>query len=128
MRLLLDTCAFLDLHTEPERLGVHLEALEDPNNTRLVSAVVTWEVTIKHSLGRLTLPAPPQVWVPEMISVGAMNALPIELSHTLAVGTLGDHHRDPFDRLLIATALVSNLPVVTSDAVFESYPIEVLRY
>ena len=128
MRILFDTNAFIAAHTEPERLGPHLAAIEHPDTVRLVSAVVGWEITIKHGLGRLELPRPPQRWVPEMVQVGAMTTVPIELAHTLAVGALPLHHRDPFDRLLIATAIALHVPVLTSDRTFEHYDVEVLGY
>lgn len=128
MRILFDTNAFLVAHTEPERLGPHLAAIEHPDTVRLVSAVVGWEIAIKHGLGRLELPEPPHRWVPEMVQAGAMTALAIELAHTLAVGELPLHHRDPFDRLLIATAVSLDVPILTSDRAFEAYEVEVLGF
>lgn len=128
MRVLLDTNAFLVAHTEPERLGVHRATIEDRDTTRIVSAVVGWEIAIKHGLGRLELPAPPATWVPAMLRAGAMTPLPIGMGQVLAVAGLADHHRDPFDRLLIATAVSLDVPILTSDQVFEQYPVTVLRY
>ena len=128
MRILFDTSAFLTAHTEPERLGPHLASIEHPDTVRLVSAVVGWEIAIKHGLGRLSLPEPPQRWVPNMVQAGAMTAVAVELGHTLAVGALPHHHRDPFDRLLIATAIALDVPILTSDGAFEDYDVEVLGY
>lgn len=127
MRVLLDTRAFLWAHTEPERLGPHLALLERPDTERLVSAVVGWEITIKHGLGRLTLPEPPRAWVPERIRRGAMTELPVGMDHTLGVADLPDHHRDPFDRLLISQARGLRIPVLTADRAFDAYDLDLLR-
>lgn len=126
MRVLLDTHVFLWLHSDPERLGDHLELLEDPSTMRLVSAVVGWEITIKHGLGRLVLPVPPQQWVPTRIERGAMTAMAVEMSHVLGVAELPAHHRDPFDRLLISQARQLGVPVVSADPIFGSYDVELL--
>jgi len=91
-----------------------------------VSAVVGWEITIKHAMGRLELPAPPRSWVPDKVRDGAMTPLPVELSHALAVADLPDHHRDPFDRLLIAQAHAERLTLVSADAAFDRYDVPVL--
>src|SRR3546814_15286238 len=85
MRVLLDTNVFLWLHAAPERVGGLLPMLEDPSTERLVSAVVGWEIAIKHGLGRLQLPEPPERWVPSRIQRGAMVVVPNELSHVLGV-------------------------------------------
>ncbi len=126
MRVLLDTHVFLWLHSEPERLGDQIELLEDPSTVRLVSAVVGWEITIKHGLGRLVLPAPPQHWVPTRIERGAMIPLAVEMSHVLGVAELPAHHRDPFDRLLISQARQLGIPVVSADPAFGAYDVEML--
>ena len=127
MRILLDTHVFLWLHSEPERLGPHLAALEDPATDRLVSAVVAWEIVIKHGLGRLTLPAPPSSWVPDRIQRGAMEAVPVELTDVLGVSELPMHHRDPFDRLLISQSRRLGVPILTADSAFEAYEVDLLR-
>lgn len=127
MRVLLDTNVFLWLHAEPERVGGLLPLLEDPTTERLVSAVVAWEIAIKHGLGRLQLPEPPQRWVPSRIQRGAMVVVPIELSHVLGVASLEHHHRDPFDRLLVSVAQALQIPVVTADPVFARYGIDVVE-
>jgi PIN domain nuclease of toxin-antitoxin system len=127
VRVLLDTHVFLWLHSEPERLGDHLALLEDPSTVRLVSTVVGWEIAIKHGLGRLTLPAPPQQWVPARVERGAMTPLPVELAQALGVAELPDHHRDPFDRLLVSQARDLGVALISADPVFERYDVEVLR-
>ncbi len=126
MKLLLDTHIFLWLHTEPERLGEHLSAAEDPRNELLLSAVCSWEIAIKHALGRLPLPEPPQRYVPSLMrTIGAI-ALPIEHSHALAVAALPPLHGDPFDRLLIAQGQLLDVPILTADSLVAQYPVRTL--
>lgn len=127
MRVLLDTNVFLWLQTEPERLGGALPLLEDPTTTRLVSAVVGWEIAIKHALGRLTLPQPPDLWVPRMMAAGVMTPLPIELAPALAAGALPPIHGDPFDRLLVAQAQHLDVPLITGDRIFRRYGVETIE-
>lgn len=124
MRVLLDTHVFLWFHGEPERLGTHLALLEDPDTERLVSAVVGWEIAIKHGLGRLKLTSSPAVWVPDRLRVGAMDAVPVEMVHVLGVADLPAHHRDPFDRLLISQARHLGVAILTADPAFSAYDVE----
>jgi PIN domain nuclease of toxin-antitoxin system len=126
VRLLLDTHVFLWLHTEPERLGEHLALVEDPRNQLLVSAASSWEIAIKHALGRLPLPEPPQRYVPERLRAIGAQALPIEHTHALAVAALAPLHRDPFDRLLVAQAGVLDVPILTADPAVAQYPVRTL--
>ena len=126
MRLLLDTHVFLWLLTEPERLGEHLPVVEDRRTELLVSAVVSWEIAIKHGLGRLPLPEPPARYVPERIRAIGARALPIEHTHALAVAALPPLHRDPFDRLLVAQAGLLDAPILTADPSITRYRVDVL--
>lgn len=123
MRLLLDTHVFLWLQTEPERLGVHLALVEDPDAELVVSAVSAWEIAIKHALGRLPLPEPPHLYVPERVRAIGARALAIEHSHALGVATLPPLHRDPLDRLLVAQALALDLTILTADASVTQYAV-----
>jgi PIN domain nuclease of toxin-antitoxin system len=126
LRLLLDTHVFLWLLTEPERLGEQLPVVEDPRTELLVSAVVSWEIAIKHGLGRLTLPEPPERYVPERIRAIGAKALPIEHTHALAVAALPPLHRDPFDRLLVAQAGLLDTPILTVDPAIARYAVQTL--
>lgn len=126
MRLLLDTHVFLWLQTEPERLGEHLPAVEDERNELLLSAVSSWELAIKHGLGRLALPAPPERYVPERMRTIGASGVAIEHSHALAVAALPPLHRDPFDRLLIAQARSLDATILTADATLARYPVATL--
>jgi len=127
VRVLLDTHAFLWAHAEPERLRSHLGLLQKPETERLISAVVGWEITIKHGLGRLSLPEPPRSWVADRIRRGAMTELPIGMDHALGIADLPDHHRDPFDRLLISQARALRIPILTADRAFDAYDVDLLR-
>jgi PIN domain nuclease of toxin-antitoxin system len=126
VKLLLDTHVFLWLNTEPERLGEHLELVEDRHNELLLSAASSWEIAIKHRLGRLPLPEPPQRYVPERIRAIGARALAIEHTHALAVAALEPLHRDPFDRLLIAQARLLDVSILTADPEIGRYPVRVL--
>jgi PIN domain nuclease of toxin-antitoxin system len=126
VRILLDTHVFLWLHTEPERLGEHLPVVEDRQNELLFSAASSWEIAIKHGLGRLPLPEPPQRYVPARMRAIQAQALPIEHPHALAVAALEPLHRDPFDRLLVAQAGLLDVPILTADPMVARYPIQVL--
>ena len=127
MRLLLDTHTWLWWHAGDERLGPLASALiADPDNDVVLSAVVPWEVVIKRAVGRLELKAPPDALVSASFTRNGMTPLSVELSHALRVAELPLHHADPFDRLLVAQAQVENLSVVTADATFGRYHVEIV--
>ncbi len=128
MRLLLDTHVWLWMIAERERFSVEVAALlENSANDLLLSAVSSWEIAIKHSLGKLTLPAPPAKYVPEQIAKTGVTPLPVEHSHALRVAELPPHHRDPFDRLLVAQAELERATLLTGDRQFEAYGIPIQR-
>ncbi len=122
MRLLLDTHVFLWLQTEPERVGQHLALVEDPRTALLVSAVSSWEIAIKHALGRLALPEAPEHYVPARLRAIGAQPIAVEHAHALAVAGLEPLHRDPFDRLLVAQALILDAVILTADAALARYP------
>ena len=126
MRILLDTHAVLWALGAPERLGAQRSLVEAPSTTRLLSAVVTWEVAIKVALGRLQLPGSVRTWAARALSDLAAEPLAIELEHAAAVAELPHHHRDPFDRLLVAQAQQLMIPVLTADEQLARYDVEVL--
>ena len=127
MRCLLDTHVFLWLQAEPERLGEALHTLADRANEVLFSAVSAWEIAIKTALGRLCLPEPVVTYVPSRVHASGLTELAVESSHALAVVNLPSHHRDPFDRLMMAHAQLLSLTLVTADTLLECYDVEVLR-
>ena len=122
MRLLLDTHAFLWFIMGSANLSVNARALiENPANERLLSVASLWEVAIKTSLGKLTLSSPFDDLVPAQLKVNGIDLLNIKVDHLSTLTTLPFHHRDPFDRLIIAQALVEELPVISLDGAFDAY-------
>jgi PIN domain nuclease of toxin-antitoxin system len=125
MKLLLDTHTFIWWDSEPSKLSKKaLELLIDKDNFRLLSVVSLWEIQIKHQLGKLTL----NKALGEIIAIQKKNyleILPIDVSHVLALDSLPLHHKDPFDRLLIAQANIENAVLISCDSVFSSYSVKV---
>jgi PIN domain nuclease of toxin-antitoxin system len=127
VRALLDTHAFIWSETDDPRLSrVAKSFIKDESNDLLLSAVSVWEIAIKFARGRLPLPEEPAPYVNRRMRLLRAESLPIEFLHALEAGTLPAHHNDPFDRLLIAQALVERLPVLTSDPHFARYGVEVI--
>jgi PIN domain nuclease of toxin-antitoxin system len=114
--------------SEPERLSAAMRRrIVDTGNERVLSAVSAWEITIKYSIGKLQLPEPPVQFVPSRMALTLTTPLSVELAHTLQVSSLPFHHRDPFDRLLIAQAQIEKLPILTADEEFDLYEVEIMR-
>lgn len=126
MRALLDTHTFLWSNLDPARLGVHRLTVEDPRNERLVSVASAWEIAIKWATGRMRLPEHPARFVPRRLELIVATSLGIELSHVLAVADLPLHHRDPFDRLLIAQARSEQLTIITADRRIAAYDVPLI--
>ena len=122
MRVLLDTHVFLWWVEGGRALpaAAH-EILSDPNTDCLISTVSAWELAIKTSLGKLRLALPVKRYVTENVAANGFKILEIALAHVANVETLEFHHRDPFDRLLIAQALFEGVPIATADPVFTRY-------
>ena len=126
MRLLLDTHGWLWMRAEPERLAdSSRQLLHDPANELFLSAASVWEIAIKFAIGKLRLPEPPAVFITQRMVEDRVGALPILHAHALRAGELPLHHRDPFDRLLIAQAQIEGLTVLTADRVFAKYDVPV---
>ena len=127
MRVLLDTQVWLWLVTASERLGPESRVLlDDGRNDVLLSSASAWEIAIKYELGKLPLPCPPDRYVPEQMRLGGVEPLPVLHSHALHVASLQDHHRDPFDRILVAQAQVEGLPLASADRRLSAYDVEIL--
>ena len=125
MKVLLDTQVWLWMLGAPERLGDEaLRLVEDTAVTLLLSAASSWEIAIKWALGKLTLPEAPDTYVPDRIRSSGVTPLPISHGHALGVAGLEAHHRDPFDRLLIAQAIAEDVEILTADAMFDHYPVQ----
>lgn len=128
MRVLIDTHVWLWMQAAPDRLADDVADLLAARDTdRLLSVASVWEMVIKHALGRLALPRPPRRYVPERLETSVTAPLAATLQHVLEVATLPAHHRDPFDRLLVAQARVEGVPLVTADDALEAYEVELVR-
>ena len=127
MRLLLDTHTWLWAQSEPNRLNERCrQLLADADETLLFSAASSWEIGIKYALKKLELPEPPGLFVPKRLAQMGITPLPIEHAHALQVAELPHHHRDPFDRLLIAQAQLEGATLATADPRFLLYEVDVL--
>jgi PIN domain nuclease of toxin-antitoxin system len=127
VRLLLDTCTFLWIVAGAKDLSPRArEAFVDPANDVLLSAASAWEIAVKHRLGRLPLPAPPEDFVPAQRTAHGIEPLPVDEEAALHVAKLPDLHRDPFDRLLVAQALVGGMVLLTPDESIREYPVRTL--
>lgn len=124
MRLLLDTHTFLWFVSDDNKLSATARLMiEDGDNEVMVSLASIWEIAIKVSIGKLLLAEPVESFVNAQIERNDIQLLPIHLSHAIKVATLPFHHRDPFDRLLVAQGLVEQLPIVGADNIFNDYGI-----
>lgn len=127
MRLLLDTQVWLWMVAAPDRLAPSARAIVTAaENELLFSAASAWEIAIKHALGKLTLPEPPDAFVPRLMAQLGITPLPVLHRHALHVATLPPRHRDPFDRLLVAQAQLEELPILTADRGFGLYDVDLL--
>lgn len=127
MILLLDTHAFMWWAGEPEKLSPSaLTAIKDRTNQLLLSVATVWEMQIKHQLGKLELTLPLEEIVEREQRAKNIELLPIDIASVLKLDALPLHHRDPFDRILMAQALVHNAVLITSDSVFSQYSISTL--
>lgn len=127
MRVLLDTQAFLWWVTDDPRLSPRARGImSDGENHLFLSAASAWEIAIKARLGRLTIPEPIATFVSAQLAENAIEGLPIGLSHAFQVYSLPDHHRDPFDRMLVAQSQLENLPILTGDPLIAQYLAETI--
>jgi len=128
VKILLDTCAFL-WPTSADRKELSLTAIqlfEDPDNVILLSVASVWEIAIKRSVKKLDLMQEPSVFVQNQVRENQLSLLPISTDYALAVANLPFHHKDPFDRLLIAQALVDGIPLLSRDRAMADYGVSCL--
>ena len=125
MNLLLDTCVLLWWLDDPNTLLSEqaLTAIRNPDNKIIVSVVSAWEIAIKKTLGKLESPNN----LKEMITDSGFELMPIDYEHAWHVKDLPPHHKDPFDRLLVAQATVENLMLVTRDSWLNAYNVPTLE-
>ena len=125
--MLVDTQSWLWMVAAPERLSPRARrVLEDSSHTLMLSVASAWEIAIKYGLGKLGLPEPPAAFVPSRLASLQMQVLAIELAHVLRVAALPSHHRDPFDRLLVAQAQIENLTILTADPALRAYDVDLM--
>ena len=127
MGILLDTHVFLWFIAGDQRLPTAYQAaIQDPINEVFLSAVSVWESVIKHQLGKLPLPSPPAVYLPQRRNDHGIAALPIDEGAMAPLSGLPPLHRDPFDRLLVAQAIQHELVIATVDPDVMAYPVRIL--
>jgi PIN domain nuclease of toxin-antitoxin system len=126
-KLLLDTHTFIWWDSQPAKLSHKALALcQEPQNTLLLSVASIWEMQIKLQLGKLKLNLPLAEVIESQRKTNNIEIRPITLIHVLALESLPNHHKDPFDRLLIAQASVENAFLVSCDPIFAQYPVNLL--
>ncbi len=126
MKFLLDTHTFVWADDNPDLLSeLAAELIQDNQNIALLSHASIWEMQIKLQLGKLTFLIPLAQKIQEQQKNG-LQLLPIALSHIFTLDRLPNHHRDPFDRLLIAQAIAENIPILSRDSIFAQYPVQVI--
>jgi PIN domain nuclease of toxin-antitoxin system len=126
MKILLDTHTFLWWILDDPKLSTRaLELIGDNRNTLYWSAASSWEVSIKYALGRLPLPESPEQFLPTELGKNRIESLAIIDAHAFQAGRLPHHHGDPFDRMLVAQALVESLGLLSNDKQLSFYNVDV---
>jgi PIN domain nuclease of toxin-antitoxin system len=127
VKALLDTHTFLWWNMDNPQLSSQVrEIISNGSNEIYLSAASAWEIAIKAAHGRLTLPLPPLDYVPDRMRIHRFQPLSVQISHALLVSDLPPHHRDPFDRLLIAQSMLESIPILTQDEEITRYHIETI--
>jgi len=122
MKLLLDTNILLCLQLNDGRIKQSMMNLIcDSSNEKYFSIASLWEISIKYSIGKLSLASNLETWMDEVITMDDLNILPILESHLLKSAKLPFVHRDPFDRLILAQSLVENIQLLSLDSIFDEY-------
>lgn len=128
MKLLLDTHIFIWWVDEPEKLSAAaISAMEDEANELLLSVASVWEMQIKIQLGKLKLSLPLKELVKNQQDTNDLRVSPVALTHVLTLDLLPFHHKDPFDRLLIAQCIAEGFTMVTADSQFSAYSVKLLQ-
>jgi PIN domain nuclease of toxin-antitoxin system len=126
MKALLDTHTFLWAIAEDRKLSRRAKQIYTGSNDLRLSVASVWEILIKAQAGRLSLPKPVGPYLVKKLVQDQIELLPVTLDHVLGIEALPPHHRDPFDRLLIAQSIEEEWPIVTADPWFARYPVEVI--
>ncbi|NJM19867.1 MAG: type II toxin-antitoxin system VapC family toxin [Richelia sp. RM2_1_2] len=123
MRFLIDTHTFLWFIHDSPKLSANAKNLLESDNDLWVSIVSLWEIAIKVNISKLTLPNNYENFIPEQLTVNDIEILPIKMAHLAIYTTLPLHHRDPYDRLLIAQAMTEKVSIISADVAFDSYSV-----
>ena len=127
MKALMDTHVFLWWVTDDEKLVPYMrDFISDEKNELFLSSASCWEIAIKTKIRRLKLPGKPEKFIPDQMIANNIAGLPIQLVHALHVYNLPDHHRDPFDRMLVAQAIIEKIPIITNDLIIAKYDVKTL--
>ncbi|MBI5633613.1 MAG: type II toxin-antitoxin system VapC family toxin [Nitrospirae bacterium] len=127
MKALFDTHVFLWWVLDDARLTPFVRDLvADERNELFLSSASCWEMMIKARLGRLAFPEPPEKYIPDQMNQNKLTGLPVQIVHALHIHRLPEHHKDPFDRTLIAQAQVERMPIITNDSLFTAYDVKIL--
>lgn len=122
MKIVLDTHTFLWFIDGNQKLSANARTLiEDMNNERLLSIASVWEMAIKYSIGRLQFAQPFQAFMSHQLTKNSIQLLDINFDHTTIVASLPFHHKDPFDRMIIAQSIVEQVPIISIDTIFDAY-------
>jgi len=126
MKFLLDTSIFIRILDGFHELNKQAQEVFTEGEEVYLSSASAWEIVVKYGIGKLNLPRTPAQFIPEVLTKFAIRALPISLAHTLAVEALPTHHKDPFDRILIAQAQTEGMVLMTEDSEVTKYLLETL--
>ncbi len=127
MNILLDTCSFLWLALEPEKISAKaMTAYENPANIVYLSSITSWEIGIKFHLGKLLLPATPEIFIPTERNEHKIASLELSEKTTFHLADLPPVHKDPFDRILVCQAIENGLTILTPDHHIQQYPVKTL--
>ena len=128
MNMLLDTNVFIHWVLDTDRLSKSIyETLINQENILFLSKISIWEIQIKSSLGKLDIGGHLPEVVSEQVEKNGLIILDLSIDHIYTLDRLMPHHRDPFDRLLIAQAIFDNLPIATTDRIFDLYDVQIVR-
>lgn len=127
MKYLIDTHIFLWMISSPEKLSLKVtKIIENKNNILFLSVASCWEVVIKYMIKKLTLPESPDIYIPKQVKENSITFLSIDYRYTLNILNIPEHHKDPFDRIIISQSIIDNIPIISKDSVFDLYDVQVI--